>query len=57
MLDMSEIGYFVYMTECEEKKRQKEAAGIDILDNTSSVGAESEEKKTKSPMYVRYKYI
>ena len=44
MLDMSEIGYFVYMAECEEKKRQKEAAGIDILDNTSSVGAESEEK-------------
>ena len=57
MLDMSEIGYFVYMAECEEKKRQKEAAEIDTLGNTSSVGAESEEKKTKSPMYVRYKDI
>lgn len=44
MLDMSEIGYFVYMAECEEKKRQKEAAEIDIPEKTSSVGAESEEK-------------
>lgn len=53
MLDMSEIGYFVYMAECEEKKRQKEAAGIDILDNTSSVGVERE-KENQSPLCMLY---
>lgn len=25
MLDMAEIGFFVYMTECEEEKEQQEA--------------------------------